>query len=115
MEREIGKGSVVEIGYSGSKGTHLGKKYEINQPFRSEATRLPSGGFPRPYENFNNISYYSFGSNSSYNAAIVSVRKRFANGFFYRASYVFSKSSTTPPNWRDRPAAATPARRTPAI
>ncbi len=91
-EREIGKGSAIELSYSASKGTHLGKRYDINQPLRSAETRLPNGGFARPYPGYATVNYYSFGSDSSYNAAIVSVRKRFANGFFYRASYVFSKS-----------------------
>ncbi|MFB3827297.1 MAG: carboxypeptidase regulatory-like domain-containing protein [Bryobacteraceae bacterium] len=92
VEREIGKAMAVEIAYVGSKGTHLGRKYNVNMPFRRPEMRLSGGGFPRPIAGFNDIDYYSFGSNSVYNAGIVSLRKRFAGGFFYRLNYVFSKS-----------------------
>jgi len=92
FEREIAPSVAVEVAYVGSKGTHLGRKYNINQPFRIPELRLPGGGFPRPYDGFNDIDYYGFGFNSSYNAGIVTLRKRFARGFFYRVNYVYSKS-----------------------
>jgi hypothetical protein len=31
IEREVAKGVAVEVGYAGSKGTHLGRKYDLNQ------------------------------------------------------------------------------------
>ena len=91
IERELGKAMALEIAYIGSKGTHLGRKYNINQPFRDPSLRVGSS-FPRPISGFNDIDYYSFGSNSSYNAGIVTLRKRLARGFFYRLNYVYSKS-----------------------
>ena len=91
LERSLGASSAVEVSYSASKGTHIGKKYDINQPFRNPDLRQ-SGGFPRPYPGFGTIGLYTFGTNSSYQAGILSVRKRLARGFFYRASYVLSKS-----------------------
>ncbi|MFB3830104.1 MAG: hypothetical protein ACE15B_25275, partial [Bryobacteraceae bacterium] len=92
IEREIAWACAVEIGYVGSKGTHLARRYNLNQPYRNPALRLPSGSFPRPVAEFNTIDYFSFGANSNYNAGILSVRRRMARGFFYRASYVYSKS-----------------------
>ena len=92
VEREIGKAMGIEIAYVGSKGTHLGRKYNLNMPFRRPELRLSGGGFPRPISGFNDIDYYSFGSNSIYNAGIVTLRKRFARGFFYRVHYAYSKS-----------------------
>jgi hypothetical protein len=92
VEREIGKSMGLEVAYVGSKGTHLGRKYNLNMPFRIPELRLSGGGFPRPISGFNDIDYYSFGSNSIYNAGIVTLRKRFARGFFYRVHYVYSKS-----------------------
>ncbi|MCL4401318.1 MAG: TonB-dependent receptor, partial [Acidobacteria bacterium] len=92
VEREIGKAMALEAAYVGSKGTHLGRKYNYNMPFRRPELRPSGGGFPRPVPGFNDIDYYSFGSNSSYNAAILTLRKRMARGFFYRAHYVYSKS-----------------------
>ena len=64
----------------------------VNQPYRSLALQLPGGGFPRPFQELNTINYYSFGSNSSYNAAMFSLRKRFSRGTFFRVNYTFGKS-----------------------
>jgi hypothetical protein len=89
MEREIGHGSAVEVGYVGSKGTHLSHQSNINQPFRSAST---APNFPVPYPAWNTINYIGFNTNSIYNAASVTFRRRFTNNFFYRASYTFSKS-----------------------
>jgi hypothetical protein len=92
VERELGKSVAVEAAYIGSKGTHLGRQYNLNQPFRLPSLQLSGGGYPRPIPGFNDINYYSFGSNSIYNAGILQMRKRFARGLFYRLNYVYSKS-----------------------
>ncbi len=92
LEREIGAGAALEIAYVGSKGTHLRRKYDYNQPFRSPALRQQDGTFPRPIQGFNTINLYAFSSNSSYNAGMITLRKRFARGLFYRLSYVYAKS-----------------------
>ncbi|MDQ6701007.1 MAG: TonB-dependent receptor [Acidobacteriota bacterium] len=91
IEQEIGWGSAIEVSYVGSKGTHLGRKYDINQPFRS--ANVPSASFPRPYPVANAaINYYGFNANSTYNAGMISIRKRFTRGFFYRLNYSYAKS-----------------------
>ena len=92
VERQFVAQTAVEIAYTGSKGTHLGRRYDVNQPFRIPEMRLPGGSFPRPYSTFSTINYYAFGSNSSYNAGTVTLRRRFGNGIFYRASYTLSKT-----------------------
>ena len=92
IEHEVFSSVALEMAYVGSKGTHLGRKFNINQPYRLLAMQLPGGGFPRPFAEFNSVKYYSFGSNSSYNAAMFSLRKRFSKGTFFRVNYTFSKS-----------------------
>jgi hypothetical protein len=88
----LGADAAAEIAYVGSKGTHLARRYNLNQPIRVLELRLSNGNFPRPYSGFNDITYYSFGANSIYNAGMISFRRRFAGILFYRASYIFSKS-----------------------
>ena len=85
----------------------------MNQPFRSRkaAARRP---FPRPYSTFSTINYYAFGSNSSYNAGTVTLRRRFGKGIFYRASYTLSKTIDDASNIAALLAAVITARRTPA-
>jgi hypothetical protein len=92
VEREIGRGVAVEFGYAGSKGTHLGRKYDINQTYRQPGLQLPDGSFPKPVPALGTISYYRFGSNSSYNAGTLALRKRFTAGLFFRVNYTYGKS-----------------------
>jgi hypothetical protein len=86
IEREIGRGVVIETSYTGSKGTHLGRKYDVNQEIRTPTSTT------RPYAGYGDTEYYSFGGNSSYNAGTVTVRKRITNGLFFRANYTYGKS-----------------------
>ncbi len=96
VERNLGGGQALEVGYVGSKGTHLQRSYDLNQPIRNPvlATESVNGTlvFPRPIEEFNTVQYTSFGSNSAYHALQVSLRRRNRSGFFYRVNYTFGKS-----------------------
>lgn len=89
IERELGRGVAIETGYSASKGTHLGRKYDTNQELRTP------GLTTRPFPAWGDIEYYAFGSNSSYNAGTVTLRKRFEHGLFFRTNYTFGKSIDT--------------------
>ena len=86
VEREIGMQSALEIGYVGSKGSHLGRSYDLNQPVRSAV------GTIYPYPAYGTMTYFAFNANSTYNAGSITFRRRFAQGFFYRASYSYAKS-----------------------
>jgi len=87
IERALGRGIAFEIGYVGSVGHHLSRRYDLNQPDRS----LP--GAPRPFPVFTGgIQYVGFGSNSNYNGLQTTLRKNFSNGMGFRANFVWSKS-----------------------
>ncbi len=92
IEKQITATTALEIGYAGSKGTHLGSNININTPDRSSGQPLPNGTYPKPYAQFNAVRIYRYDGNSSYNAAMLTLRRRFANNFFYRVNYTFSKS-----------------------
>ena len=92
VERDLGRGVALEMSYAGSKGTHLGFHYELNQPFYVTALKMPNGNYPRPLTQFNSITYYDFAVDSSYNGGTITVRKRLSRGAFFRANYTFSKS-----------------------
>lgn len=49
VEHEVLSSVALELAYVGSKGTHLGRKYNYNQPYRSLELQLPGGGFPGPF------------------------------------------------------------------
>lgn len=87
LERELGKGLVIELAYAGSKGTHLQRRYDINQPGRSQATSTI-----RPFPAFGSIQIINDGSNSIYNSGQVTVRQRVSKRLFLRGTYTYSKS-----------------------
>jgi hypothetical protein len=101
VEHTLGKGVALEVAYVGSKGTHLGQKIDINQVENAgvgntanpACTGAPTGNCSfRPYAFFGSINYYSFDGPSSYNAGMVTVRRLFKNGLFFRVNYTYGKS-----------------------
>jgi hypothetical protein len=89
VEEALGSNMAIEIGYSGSKGTHLAKIYNSNQPYDRSAA-LPAG--ITPYPQWGTINYFCYCFDSTYNAFTVTLRRRFAHNFFYRINYSYSKS-----------------------
>lgn len=93
LEREIGRGMVFEAAFVGSKGTHLSRQYNLNQPFRSIAFYEKFGtGFPTLFPQLSTITAFDFSANSIYNAGQFSLTRRFTNGYFFRINYTYSKS-----------------------
>lgn len=96
VEQDFGGGQALEVGYVGSKGSHLQRQYDLNQPLRDPALATVGANgtliFPRPVREFNQLRYTSFGSNSVYHALQASLRRRSRAGFFYRVNYTFGKS-----------------------
>ena len=92
VEKEIAPNTTLDVEYLGSRGTHLERQYDLNQPFLNPAWKQPNGTFPRPFPAFATINFYGFGSNSVYNSGSLTVRRSFRNGFFYGVTYVYGKS-----------------------
>ncbi len=87
LEREVGRGTVIEVAYAGSKGTHLQRRYDLNQAGRTQATSTI-----RPYPAFGSIQIINDGSNSIYNSGQLTVRRRVSKQLFLRGSYTYAKS-----------------------
>lgn len=92
VEKEFGRGTVLEVAYAGSKGTHLPRRFDMNQQIRDLDYRAATGTFPRPFPVFSTINIINDGSNSIYNSGAVTIRRRFNKQFFVRATYTFAKS-----------------------
>ncbi len=103
VQKSFGADWIYEVGYVGTKGTHLPRFIESNPtiyiPGQSSEDnvnqrRLYSGcTLAQP----DNCQYSSVGqiagiSSSSYNALQSSLRKRFSHGLSFLASYTYSKS-----------------------
>jgi outer membrane receptor protein involved in Fe transport len=87
IQRQLGKNRMVEIGYVGSKGTHLYGGRDINQPGPSNAPN-----YQRPNPRFEDINILESRGNSNYNSLQSRFQQRLSNGLSVLASYTFAKS-----------------------
>ncbi len=92
LERVLFGSTTLEVDYRGSKGTHLIRRYDFNQPYRTVEALIAGEGFARPYSEWNAIQMFGTSANSVYNAFNASWRKRSRGGLFWRLNYSFSKS-----------------------
>ncbi|MCB9383505.1 MAG: TonB-dependent receptor [Bryobacterales bacterium] len=95
IERQLPGSTALELDYRGSKGTHLQRRYDFNQPYRTLDSYVSGEGFQRPISNWNAINIFGTHANSIYNAFNASWRKRSRGGLFWRLNYSFSKSIDT--------------------
>jgi outer membrane receptor protein involved in Fe transport len=84
LQQQVGNSIGLEAGYVGTKGTHLVRLLDINQPDTQT-------GF-RPNLNFRFMDEFASISNSTYHALQLSARVRAWHGVSGFAGYVFSKS-----------------------
>ncbi len=92
IQRELFPNGVFLIGYSGSKGTHLGRFVNSNTSF---CVPRPDGscsfdGEPRN-PNFGDMRSTVWDGNSFYHAMRLSFNKRFSNRYQFQISYTWSK------------------------
>lgn len=110
LQRQIGSSLLFEIGYVGTKGTHLPRfiegnpavfvpGYENGQPISNSGNanqrRLYSGCTLNDPPNkcvFASMGEIASIADSSYNALEVSLQKRFSRGLSFLASYTWGKS-----------------------
>jgi hypothetical protein len=98
VQRELPFGTVVTLGYAGSRGVHLLRSGDVNIPtpiIREDGTPFFPAGRPRPNTAFTTIELKSSDGNSWYNAFILEARKRFSRGFSAQSSYTFSRNIDT--------------------
>jgi len=110
IQRQLPMGLIVDIGYFGSKGTHLLGVVDMNQPLPGAALaaglHLPNGNtvftsadWPRinairPYKGFNAFSSIQSAFDSNYNSLQVNARKSFGSAGLVGLAYTWSKVLT---------------------
>jgi hypothetical protein len=109
VQHQFAGGFLADVGYYGSKGTHLVNYVDLNQPTPgSYATALVgnpnyAGGqltadnsallnLLRPYQGYSTINVYEPGFNSNYHSLQTSLQKRFKGNNLISANYTWSKS-----------------------
>src|SRR5580692_6598353 len=103
VQREILPGTVLEIGYVGTRGTHLLGDVEFNQP--TLAARLANPGVDvnaiRPFPGYGAIKDRLPVFTSNYNSLQASLNHRFSKGLTVELGYTWSRLLTTNPQDRD--------------
>ena len=104
IQRQITETLGIQVGYIGSKGTHLRLARNLNQPAIGQdiggTNPPPTVPFPklsasspiRPGAALGNITEVDSSGNSNYNALWITANKHFAQNLQFNASYTFSKS-----------------------
>jgi hypothetical protein len=98
VQRELPYGTVVTLGYAGSRGVHLLRSNDVNTAvptIRADGTPFFPVGAPRQNIAFSTIELKSSDGDSWYNAMIFEVRKRWSRGFAFQSSYTFSRNIDT--------------------
>jgi len=94
VQRQVGRGVGVMVGYFGSKGSHLQITRNLNQFINGVRPypRLSASSPILPNTPLTNITYRESTGNSNYNALWATVDKRLSNVLRLNASYTLSKS-----------------------
>jgi hypothetical protein len=93
IQQTIVEGTVLQVGYTGSRGVKLFRVRDINQatpgPLETLQQRRP---FAPVYPQFAGIYQLEASANAGYNALQVVLRRRFSRGLMLFASHVWSHS-----------------------
>jgi Carboxypeptidase regulatory-like domain/TonB-dependent Receptor Plug Domain len=103
VQHEILPRTVLEVGYVGTKGTHLLGDIDINQPTVAARVANPTQDVNaiRPNLGYGIIADRSTIYTSNYNSLQVSLNRRFSQGLTLGLAYTWSKLLTTNPQDRD--------------
>src|SRR5215467_12051816 len=99
VQHEIMPNTVLEVGYVGTKGTHLLGDIDLNRP--TVAARLANTtadvNFIRPFVGYGAINDRATVYTSNYNSLQVSLNRRMTKGLTLELGYTWSKLLTTNP------------------
>ena len=88
LQREVRSVGTLSVAYAGSKGTHLLRSLDLNQP-------APGPGdlsTREPYPQYSNIFFTESGADSEYQSLQASLHRNLSRGLSMIVSYTFSKS-----------------------
>jgi Carboxypeptidase regulatory-like domain/TonB dependent receptor-like, beta-barrel len=101
LQRELPHSWLFDIGYVGTRGLHLPRQVDPNQPMNLTSggtTALAicqTSGCPRPYPLLSGFSYTESSGSSIYQGLQAKVEHHYANGIALIGSYTYSKSIDT--------------------
>ncbi len=88
LQQELGGGSMVSLGYVGSRSLDLTRQYNINQPVLGPGSIASR----RPFPNLGDITWTDGTGTSTYNSLETKFQRRMRKGFDLLVSYTLSKA-----------------------
>jgi Carboxypeptidase regulatory-like domain/TonB-dependent Receptor Plug Domain len=98
VQRELFRGTILDVNYVGTAGNHLPLNLPYNQVPVSEGTALAQANTSvttqnaRPYPSIGSFSAVTMAGHSSYNALQLSVKRQLSSNLNFIANYTWSKS-----------------------
>lgn len=91
LQHELGNSWLLDMGYVGTRGLHLPRETDPNQPNPDPLTQTS----PRRYPQFSGFSYTESSGSSIYHALQMKVERHFTRGLAFLGAYTLSKSLDT--------------------
>jgi outer membrane receptor protein involved in Fe transport len=95
LEGSVGKNSILEVAYAGSKGTKLAERVNINQAVLPDPAHPSSITARRPFPDFGDILSSNWQENSNYNALQARFERRYSSGISFLSAYTWSHAIDT--------------------
>ena len=106
IQRDLGRGTILDVKYVGSLGRHLGGRRDMNtipygSRFKNVDTTIPVGptgptplldNLQRPFPGYAAIPILERNLSSHYNSLQATLNRRFARGLEFGLAYTYSKS-----------------------
>ncbi|MBI4483253.1 MAG: TonB-dependent receptor [Acidobacteria bacterium] len=94
VEREMGAGTVLSLGYVGTRGVHLTREGDFNtaEPVIVDGRKFFPPGLRKRNTNWDRIRVIQFDAQSVYQGFELGLRRRLSRALQFQASYTWSKS-----------------------
>jgi TonB-dependent receptor-like protein len=103
VQHELFRNAVIDLSYVGTKGDHLIRELDLNQPDPADVLRvgINNRNNVRRFKGYGSILFRETSAVSRYNGLLSSFSYRFSSAFSLTAAYTFSKNLTDSTNDRD--------------
>jgi hypothetical protein len=91
VQRELPGSLLFEIGYVGTRGLHLVREWDPNQPIPDPVTQTTT----QPYPLYGNFTYTDSNGDSIYHSLQTKLERHFSGGMALLVAYTWSKSIDT--------------------
>ena len=91
VQRELPRSLLLDVGYVGTRGTHLVREWDPNQPIPDPATQTTT----QPYPDYGNFTYTDSNGDSIYHSLQSKVERHFSGGMAFLVAYTYSKAIDT--------------------